>query len=139
MRIHKMLAVAAGLAVAMLGTGVARADSGGLDPHAKITVPTDPTIESCAEAISANPGISCFTMNDAADPADIAGPTAAQIAANPNFNIVTDFIYEPTDCTPSSGPNAVCPQSDTLMNLFLAINPTIGFGHLRLLDRSNSR
>ena len=48
MRIHKMLAVAAGLAVAMLGTGVARADSGGLDPHAKITVPTDPdVIESC--------------------------------------------------------------------------------------------
>ena len=44
MRIHKMLAVAAGLAVAMLGTGVARADSGGLDPHAKITVPTDPDV-----------------------------------------------------------------------------------------------
>jgi hypothetical protein len=129
MRIHKILAVSAGLAVMLLGTGVARADSGGLDPHAKITVPTDPVIESCADAIAANPSISCFTMNDAADPADIAGPTAAQIASNPNFDIVSDFIYEPTNCVPSSGPNAVCPQSDTLMNLFLAVIPTIGFGH----------
>jgi PEP-CTERM motif len=124
MKFCRIFAVATLVVAAMLVAGTASAQ---LDPIGRITVPIDPTIESCAAAILASPGISCFTINDIQDPADIAGPTAAQINSDPNFDIVTNFIYEPTNCTPSSGPDATCPASDTLQNLFLAVIPTIGF------------
>jgi hypothetical protein len=125
MRIHKMLAVAAGLAVAMLGTGVARADSGGLDPHAKITVPTDPdVIVPCSSVVNEN--TVCFTeANSIQDPALIAGPSAQDLANNPQFDITTNFFYEPDNCGTSDP--ASCPLSDILNTIFLAINPTVQF------------
>lgn len=124
MRIHKMFAVVAGLAVAMLGTGVARADGGDLDPRAKITVPTDPVIETCAQAEADNPGITCFETNSKSNPVDIAAPTLEQLES-PGYDILSSFIYEPDDanCSPTNGcPN---PVADALMSLWLAITPTI--------------
>jgi hypothetical protein len=122
MRIHKMLAVAAGLAVAMLGTGVARADSGGLDPHAKIVVPTDPTLEPCS---SVEAPTVCFDQtNSIQNPADIEGPTAQELASDPNFDITTSFIYEPDNC---SYTDTACLAADTLDYVFLDVVPTIPF------------
>lgn len=122
MRIHKMLAVAAGLAVAMLGTGVARADGGGLDPHAKIVVPTDPTLEPCS---SVEAPTVCFDQtNSIQNPADIPGVTAQEIANDPQFDILTSFIYEPDNC---SYTDTACLAADTLQNVFLAVVPTIPF------------
>jgi hypothetical protein len=118
MRIHKMLAVVAGLAVAMLGTSVARADGGGLDPHAKITVPTDPGYQSCQTVMAT--GAECFTTNDSENPFEVNGPTAAQIAANPDFDIITNFFYEP-DC----GANDSCAPKDTLQTLFFYFSNSI--------------
>jgi hypothetical protein len=121
MRILKMLAVAAGLAVAMLSTSVARADSN--DPHAKIVVPTDPdVIVPCSSVVNEN--TVCLTQtNSIQNPALIAGPSAAEMGANPNFDIITNFFYEPDNCG-SSDP-ASCPLSDILNQLFLAVNPTV--------------
>jgi hypothetical protein len=125
MKFCRLLAVATLVVSAGLGASVSSAQQ---DPIGRITVPIDPTIESCAAAEEASPGISCFTINDIQDPADIAGPTQQQVqGGDPNFDIVTNFIYEPTNCTPSSGPDATCPASDTLMNLYLAVIPTVGF------------
>ena len=121
MRIHKILAVAAGLAVVMLGTSVARADSN--DPHAKITVPTDPNvIVPCSSVVNEN--TVCLTeANSITDPALIAGPSAQDLANNPLFDVITNFFYEPDNCG-SSDP-ASCPASDVLDTVFLAINPTV--------------
>jgi hypothetical protein len=121
MRIHKMLAVAAGLAVAMLSTSVARADAN--DPHAKIVVPTDPdVIVPCSQVV--NEDTICLTeSNSIGNPAIIAGPTAQDLANNPLFDITTNFFYEPDNCG-SSDP-ASCPAADVLSTLFLAINPTV--------------
>jgi hypothetical protein len=123
MRIHKMLAVAAGLAVVMLGTSVAHADSN--DPHAKITVPTDPdVIVPCSSVVNDN--TVCLTeANSISDPAIIAGPSAQDLANNPLFDVITNFFYEPDNCG-SSDP-ASCPMSDVLDTVFLAINPTVPF------------
>lgn len=124
MRIHKMLAVATGLAVVMIGTNVARADSGGLDPHAKITVPTDPDmIVPCSSVV--NEDTICFTENGATlqNPALIAGPTAQQLADDPGFDILTNFFYEPDNCT-TSDPSS-CPASDVKDTIYLAIDPTV--------------
>jgi len=124
MKFCRLLAVATFVVSAGLGAGVSSAQQ---DPIGRITVPIDPTIESCAAAEEASPGISCFTINDIQDPADIAGPTQQQVqGGDPNFDIVTNFIYEPTNCT-GTGSNATCPQSDTLQALFLAVIPTVGF------------
>jgi len=121
MRIHKMLAVAAGLAVAMLSTGVARADSN--DPHAKIVVPTDPdVIVPCSSVV--NEDTVCLTeSNSIQNPALIAGPSAQEMGSNPQFDITTNFFYEPDNCG-SSDP-ASCPLSDILDQVFLAVNPTV--------------
>jgi hypothetical protein len=121
MRIHKMLAVAAGLAVAMLNTSVARAD--GNDPHAKIVVPTDPNvIVPCSEVVNDN--TVCFTeSNGIGNPAPIQGPTAQQLATDPQFDITTNFFYEP-DNWGSSDP-ASCPSTDVLDAVFLSVVPTI--------------
>src|SRR5277367_2998778 len=94
MRIHKMVAVAAGLAVALLGTGVARADGGGVDPHAKITVPTDPVLESCPAAEAEYQGVICFTNN--LEPIPIAAPSLEELES-PGYDLLTNFIYEPED------------------------------------------
>jgi len=124
MKFCRLLAVATLVVSAGLGAGVSSAQQ---DPIGRITVPIDPTIESCAAAELASPGISCFTINDIQDPADIAGPTQQQVqGGDPNFDIVTNFIYEPTNCTGTES-NATCPQSDTLQALFLAVIPTVGF------------
>jgi hypothetical protein len=121
MRIHKMLAVGAGLAVVMLGTSVARADA--TDPRSKIVVPTDPNvIVPCSSVV--NEDTVCFTeTNGIGNPAPIAGPTAEQVADDPLFDIITNFFYEPDNCG-SSDP-ASCPQSDVLDTVFLAVMPTL--------------
>jgi hypothetical protein len=118
MRIHKMLAVGAVAALAMFGTSGAKADSTPPDPLSKITVPIDPTLTPCANV--AAPTV-CFSSNTIDTPVDIAGPTAAQIASDPLFDIVTNFVYEPCtgDTVSSCDPNAV------LSALFLAIVPTV--------------
>jgi hypothetical protein len=120
MRIHKILAVAAGLAVAMLGTGVARADSGGLDPHAKIVVPTDPTLMPCSEVEA--PTVCFDQTNSLSNPADINGPTLQDLTGNPNFDITTNFIYEPSNCSFS---DLACLAADTLDTVYLAVLPTV--------------
>jgi hypothetical protein len=126
MRIHKMLAVAAGLAVAMLGTGVARADSGGLDPHAKITVPTDPIYGTC-QAVSAATGAECFSENDNLNPVEIQGPTLAEIESDPNFDLVTNFFYEP-DCVATGVNNCAGTPAAALQTLFFYFSNSINGG-----------
>jgi hypothetical protein len=123
MRIHKILAVTAGLAVVMLGSGVSRAD--GVDPHAKITVPTDPdVIVPCSSVVNEN--TVCFTeTNSIENPAIIAGPTLEEVADDPGFDIITNFFYEPDNCG-TSDPSS-CPASDILQTVFLAVNPTIPY------------
>jgi hypothetical protein len=108
-------------ALAMSGASVARADSAP-DPLSKIVVPTDPSaIVPCGEE---SEGVVCFTeTNSISNPEDIAGPSAAEIASDPLFDIVTDFFYEPDNCG-SSNPSS-CPASDILDQVYLAIVPTI--------------
>jgi hypothetical protein len=119
MRFCKTLAIMAVIALAMVGPKVAKADSGGaIDPHAKLTVPTDPGYQSCADVIAT--GAECFTENDSLNPVEINGPTAQQIAADPNFDIVTNFFYEP-DC----GANNSCTTADTLQSLFFYFSNSI--------------
>jgi hypothetical protein len=115
MRFGRLLAIAA-VVGSVVGASIAKADGG--DPLVKITVPKDPTIEPCSDFSES--GIECFTSNSEANPVNITGPTAAQLAQPGGFDIVTNFIYEPTDCV-----NGVCPSSDTLNTLWVAINPTI--------------
>jgi hypothetical protein len=106
------------VALAMGAASVARADG---DPVSKIVVPTDPSsIVPCSEISDAT----CFTeSNSISNPATINGPTAAEIASNPDFDIITDFFYEPDNCG-SSDPSS-CPSSDVLDTVFLAVVPTI--------------
>jgi PEP-CTERM motif len=122
MRIHRMLAVGAVAALLMLGTSVAKAD-GANDPHAKITVPTDPdVIVPCSQVVNEN--TVCFTEgNSISDPAPIQGPDAQTLATNPLFDITTNFFYEPDNCG-SSDP-ASCPITDVLNVVYLAVIPTI--------------
>lgn len=115
MRLCKTLAIVAVVALAMVGANLAKAD--GLDPRVKIVVPTDPTIEPCNAVPE---GVECFTANSEADPVAVAGPTLAQLNGGGTFDLVTNFIYEPTNCT-----GDVCPSSDTLFDLWIAITPTI--------------
>jgi hypothetical protein len=115
MRFCKTLAIVAVVALAMVGTNVAKAD--GVDPHAKITVPTDPVLESCSDVPE---GVECFTQNSEAMPVAVTGPTLAQLDSAGGYDLVTNFIYEPTNCT-----GDVCPSSDTLFDLWIAITPTI--------------
>jgi hypothetical protein len=121
MRIHKILAVTAGLAVVMLGTSVARADAN--DPHAKIVVPTDPDVIVSCSSVENSDTVCLTEANSIEDPALIAGPSAEQLASDPLFDITTNFFYEPDNCG-SSDP-ASCPASDVLDTVFLAINPTV--------------
>jgi hypothetical protein len=114
MRFCKTLVIVAAVVLAMLGANVARAD-GAVDPKVKLIIPTDPTIEPCSQVPE---GITCFTSNSFQDPVAVAGPTMAQLSGD--FDLVTNFIYEPTDCV-----NDVCPSSDTLMDLWIAITPTV--------------
>ena len=114
MRFCKTLVIVAAVALAMVGASVAKAD-GAVDPRVKIVVPTDPTIEPCSQVPE---GITCFTSNSFQNPVAVAGPTLAQL--NGTFDLLTNFIYEPTDCV-----NDVCPSSDTLMDLWIAITPTV--------------
>jgi hypothetical protein len=116
MRFSKTLAIAAAVALAMVGAGVAKAD-GVVDPKVKLTIPTDPTIEPCSQVPE---GISCFTSNSFSNPVAVVGPTLAQLDSAGGFDLVTNFIYEPTDCV-----NGVCPSSDTLSDLWIAITPTL--------------
>lgn len=118
----KLYNAVAGMAVVALTMGaatVARADG---DPISKIVVPTDPSIiVPCSEISDAV----CFTeTNSISNPADINGPTAAEIGNNPLFDITTDFFYEPDNCSPSGDPST-CPGSDVLDQVYLAIVPTI--------------
>jgi hypothetical protein len=115
MRFCKMLAIVAVVALAMVGARSAKADSGP-DPRVKIVVPTDPVIEPCSDVPE---GVTCFTMNDESHPVTVQGPTLAQLES-PGYDLITDFIYEPTNCT-----GGVCPSSDTLFDLWIAITPTI--------------
>jgi hypothetical protein len=118
MRFCKTLAIVAVAALAMVGARVAKADSGGaVDPRVKIVVPTDPTIEPCSEVPE---GVSCFTSNSFSNPVAVTGPTLEQLDSAGGFDLVTNFIYEPTDCV-----NSVCPSSDTLLDLWIAITPTL--------------
>src|SRR3984885_16037178 len=114
MRSCKALAIVAAVALAMVAASVAKAD-GAVDPKVKLIIPTDPTIEPCSQVPE---GVSCFTSNSFQNPVDVAGPTQAQL--NGTFDLVTNFIYEPTDCV-----NGVCPSSDTLSDLWIAITPTL--------------
>jgi hypothetical protein len=114
MRFCKTLAIVAVVALAMVGAKVAKAD-GAVDPKVKLIIPNDPTIEPCSQVPE---GITCFTSNSFSNPVDVAGPTMAQL--NGTFDLITNFIYEPTDCVGN-----VCPQSDTLLDLWIAITPTI--------------
>jgi len=116
MRFCKTLAIAAVVALAMIGAGVAKAD-GVVDPKVKLTIPTDPTVEPCSQVPE---GISCFTSNSFSNPVAVVGPTLAQLDSASGFDLVTNFIYEPTDCV-----NGVCPSSDTLSDLWIAITPTL--------------
>jgi hypothetical protein len=118
MNFSKLLAVAAAGALVMVGAGVAKADSSAPDPTARIVVPTDPVIEPCSNAPE---GVVCFTSNSIADPVNIAGPTAQQLAADPDFSIETDFLYEP--CGYAGQP--ACTAADTLDVLYLDVVPTI--------------
>jgi len=115
MRFCKTLAIVAVVALAMVGAKSAKADSGP-DPKVKIVVPTDPVIEPCTEVPE---GVTCFTSNDEGNPVTVQGPTLAQIES-PGFDIITDFMYEPTDCV-----DGVCPTSDILQTLWIAITPTV--------------
>jgi len=115
MRFCKTLAIVAVVALAMVGANVAKAD--GLDPKVKIVVPTDPTIEPCSEVPE---GVTCFTSNSFSNPVAVAGPTLAQVDGGGTFDLLTNFVYEPTDCV-----GDVCPASDTLSDLWIAITPTI--------------
>jgi hypothetical protein len=118
MNFCKTLAIATVLALAMLGAKATKADGAPPDPLSKITVPIDPTLEPCS--MVAAPTV-CFSENDIDNPVDIAGPTAAQIASDPLFDIVTNFVYEPcTGDTVSS-----CDPTAVLQALFLAIDPTV--------------
>lgn len=123
MRIHKMLAVGAGLAVVMLGAGVARADSSGLDPRSKIVVPTDPDVIVPCSSVENSDTVCLTESNSLQNPLDIAGPTLQQVENDPDFDVVTNFFYEPDNCT-SSDP-ASCPASDILDFVYLAVLPTI--------------
>jgi hypothetical protein len=114
MRFCKTLAIVAVVALAMVAASVAKAD-GAVDPKVKLIIPTDPTIEPCSQVPE---GVSCFTSNSFQNPVTVAGPTQAQL--NGTFDLVTNFIYEPTDCV-----GGVCPSSDTLLDLWIAITPTI--------------
>jgi hypothetical protein len=114
MRFCKTLVIVAAVALAMVGASVAKAD-GAVDPKVKLIIPNDPTIEPCSQVPE---GITCFTSNSFQNPVAVAAPTLAQL--NGTFDIVTNFIYEPTDCI-----GDVCPTSDTLLDLWIAITPTI--------------
>lgn len=116
MRFCKSLVIVAAVALAMVGANVAKAD-GAVDPRVKLIIPTDPTIEPCSEVPE---GISCFTSNSFQNPVAVAGPTLAQVSGGGTFDLLTNFIYEPTDCV-----GDVCPSSDTLLDLWIAITPTI--------------
>jgi hypothetical protein len=114
MRFCKTLVIVAAVALAMVGANVAKAD-GAVDPRVKLIIPTDPTIEPCSQV---QEGVECFTSNSFQNPVAVAGPTLAQL--NGTFDLLTNFIYEPTDCV-----GDVCPASDTLQDLWIAITPTI--------------
>jgi hypothetical protein len=118
MRFCKTLAIVAVVALTMFGAKGIKADGAPPDPLSKITVPIDPNLEPCAEV--AAPTV-CFSENDINNPVDIAGPTAAQIASDPLFDIVTNFVYEP--CTGDTV--STCDQNAVLPQLFLAIVPTV--------------
>ncbi len=119
MKCLNLLAVVAVAALAMVGTKSAKAD--GADPHVKIIVPTDPVIEPCSDFVETN--IECFTSNSESNPVAVAGPTESQVNGGGTFDLVTNFIYEPTDCVGN-----VCPTSDILQTLWIAITPTIPGG-----------
>jgi hypothetical protein len=114
MRFCRTLAIVAVVALAMVGASVAKAD-GAVDPKVKLIIPTDPTIEPCSAVPE---GVECFTSNSFDNPVAVAGPTLAQL--NGTFDLLTNFIYEPTDCV-----GDVCPSSDTLLDLWIAITPTV--------------
>jgi hypothetical protein len=116
MRFCKGLVIVAAVALAMVGANVAKAD-GAVDPRVKLVIPTDPTIEPCSDVPE---GITCFTSNSFEDPVAVVGPTLAQLDSAGGYDLFTNFIYEPTDCI-----NDVCPSSDTLLDLWIAITPTI--------------
>jgi hypothetical protein len=115
MRFCKTLAILAVAALAMVGTKSAKADAS--DPKVKIVVPTDPTIEPCSDVPE---GVACFTSNSFSNPVAVTGPTISQLDSAGGFDLVTSFIYEPTDCV-----DGVCPSSDTLLDLWIAITPTL--------------
>jgi hypothetical protein len=119
MKFCKTLAIVAVSALAMVGAKSAKADSGP-DPRVEIEVPTDPILEPCS---SVPEGVTCFTSNSEANPVAVQGPTLAQLES-PGYDFVTDFMYEPDDsiCSPTSCPN---PAADTLLDLWIAITPTI--------------
>jgi hypothetical protein len=117
MRICRTMVIVAVAALAMAGTRVAKADGGGLDPRVKIVVPTDPVIEPCSDVPQ---GVACFTSNSFSNPVAVTGPTQAQLNDPSGFDIFSNFMYEPTNCV-----NGVCPASDTLFDLWIAITPTI--------------
>jgi hypothetical protein len=119
MRFCKTLAIVAVVALAMVGTNVAKAD-GAPDPKVKIVVPTDPVIEACSDVPA---GVTCFTSNSDTNPVVIAGPTLAELQS-PGYDFITNFIYEPDDsiCNPTSCPD---PAADALMTLWIEISPTI--------------
>lgn len=114
MRFCKTLVIVAAVALAMVGANVAKAD-GAVDPRVKLIIPTDPTIEPCSQV---QEGVECFTANSFENPVAVTGPTLAQLSGP--FDLLTNFIYEPTDCV-----GDVCPASDTLQDLWIAITPTI--------------
>jgi len=115
MNFCKAMVIAAVVALAMVGANVAKAD--GSDPKVKIVVPTDPVIEPCANVPA---GVTCFTANSESNPVEVTGPTLAQLESAGGADIMTDFIYEPTNCVAG-----VCPTSDILQTLWIAITPTI--------------
>jgi hypothetical protein len=123
MRFCKTLVIVAAVALAMVGANVAKADGVALDPHAKITVPTDPGYESCQQIV-ATTGAECFTENDSLNPVEINGPTLAQVATG--FNLVTNFFYEP-DCAAPNSANP-CTALDTLQQLFFFFSNSINGG-----------
>jgi PEP-CTERM motif len=114
------MGIVAVVALAMFAANVAKAD--GLDPHAKVTVPTDPGYQPCSMLTA--PDDECFTSPTTQ--VYINGPTSMQVADDPDLVLDTNFFYEPDCAIPGS--LTPCTSADTIMTLSFYFTNSISGG-----------